>query len=58
MNQLDPIIGHSKINKEEIKRYFFGHYFSGEFTQKTSWHRICIFKPGLVDIVYTYCKKG
>ncbi|XP_030844133.1 single-stranded DNA-binding protein, mitochondrial [Strongylocentrotus purpuratus] len=30
----------------------------GDFTQKTSWHRICIFKPGLVDIVYTYCKKG
>nr|XP_054774811.1 single-stranded DNA-binding protein, mitochondrial-like [Lytechinus pictus] len=31
---------------------------TGEFTQKTSWHRVCVFRPGLVDIVYTYCKKG
>ncbi|XP_071496471.1 single-stranded DNA-binding protein, mitochondrial-like [Diadema setosum] len=29
-----------------------------DFYAKTSWHRICVFRPGLVDAVYTYCKKG
>lgn len=26
--------------------------------QKTEWHKICIFKPGLRDSVYDYLKKG
>ena len=34
------------------------YIFLVEFTQKTSWHRVCVFKPGLMDAVYTYCKKG
>uniref|UniRef100_A0A0A9W7H0 Single-stranded DNA-binding protein, mitochondrial n=1 Tax=Lygus hesperus TaxID=30085 RepID=A0A0A9W7H0_LYGHE len=30
----------------------------GEQTQKTDWHRICVFKPSLRDLVFTYLKKG
>lgn len=30
----------------------------GETTQKTEWHRICIFKPNLRETVQTYLKKG
>ncbi|XP_046431719.1 single-stranded DNA-binding protein, mitochondrial isoform X1 [Neodiprion fabricii] len=33
-------------------------YESGEFIQRTDWHRICVFKPILRDTVYTYLKKG
>ncbi|XP_022110527.1 single-stranded DNA-binding protein, mitochondrial-like [Acanthaster planci] len=29
-----------------------------ELKQRTSWHRINVFKPGLRDAVFTYCKKG
>ncbi|KAL1459882.1 hypothetical protein WDU94_011832 [Cyamophila willieti] len=30
----------------------------GTLTQKTEWHRICVFKPGLRDTVYNYVQKG
>lgn len=33
-------------------------YDTGEFVQRTDWHRICVFKPTLRDTVYTYLKKG
>lgn len=33
-------------------------HVSGEFVQRTDWHRICVFKPILRDTVYTYLKKG
>jgi single stranded DNA-binding protein len=33
-------------------------HVSGEFVQRTEWHRICVFKPSLRDTVYTYLKKG
>ncbi|RZF32844.1 hypothetical protein LSTR_LSTR009395 [Laodelphax striatellus] len=33
-------------------------YDSGDFSQKTDWHRICVFRPGLRDSVYSYLKKG
>lgn len=26
--------------------------------QKVDWHRVCVFKPNLRDIVFTYLKKG
>ncbi|XP_025416754.1 single-stranded DNA-binding protein, mitochondrial isoform X2 [Sipha flava] len=29
-----------------------------ENTQKTDWHRIVVFKPGLRDTVYNYLQKG
>uniref|UniRef100_UPI0035901D72 single-stranded DNA-binding protein, mitochondrial n=1 Tax=Myxine glutinosa TaxID=7769 RepID=UPI0035901D72 len=31
---------------------------SGEITQKTSWHRISVFRPGLRNLAYEYIKKG
>lgn len=33
-------------------------YESGEFMQKTEWHRIVCFKPGLRDTLLNYVKKG
>ncbi|XP_051911895.1 single-stranded DNA-binding protein, mitochondrial [Hippocampus zosterae] len=31
---------------------------SGDISQKTTWHRVSIFKPGLRDVAYQYVKKG
>uniref|UniRef100_A0A8C8RDM3 Single stranded DNA binding protein 1 n=1 Tax=Pelusios castaneus TaxID=367368 RepID=A0A8C8RDM3_9SAUR len=31
---------------------------TGDVTQKTTWHRISVFRPGLRDISYQYVKKG
>lgn len=31
---------------------------TGDFMQRTDWHRICVFKPSLRDIVMSYLKKG
>ncbi|NWX85063.1 SSBP protein, partial [Nothoprocta ornata] len=31
---------------------------SGDISQKTTWHRISVFRPGLRDITYQYVKKG
>ncbi|NP_001017806.1 single-stranded DNA-binding protein, mitochondrial [Danio rerio] len=31
---------------------------AGDVTQKTTWHRISVFKPGLRDVAYQYVKKG
>lgn len=33
-------------------------YESGEFLQKTEWHRVVCFKPGLRDTIMNYLKKG
>lgn len=33
-------------------------YESGEFMQRTEWHRISVFKPNLRDTVLNYLKKG
>lgn len=33
-------------------------YESGEFMQRTEWHRVVCFKPGLREIVLNYLKKG
>ncbi|XP_076273091.1 mitochondrial single stranded DNA-binding protein [Rhynchophorus ferrugineus] len=33
-------------------------YETGEFVQRTDWHRIVCFKPGLRDSIATYLKKG
>lgn len=32
--------------------------FTGEYMQRTDWHRVCIFKPVLRDTIYNYLKKG
>ncbi|NWW47960.1 SSBP protein, partial [Pedionomus torquatus] len=31
---------------------------SGDISQKTTWHRISVFRPGLRDVTYQYVKKG
>ncbi|XP_069048103.1 single-stranded DNA-binding protein, mitochondrial isoform X2 [Lepisosteus oculatus] len=31
---------------------------SGDISQKTTWHRISVFRPGLRDVAYQYVKKG
>lgn len=31
---------------------------AGDISQKTTWHRVSVFKPGLRDVAYQYVKKG
>uniref|UniRef100_A0A8C2UE88 Single stranded DNA binding protein 1 n=1 Tax=Coturnix japonica TaxID=93934 RepID=A0A8C2UE88_COTJA len=31
---------------------------TGDISQKTTWHRISVFRPGLRDVTYQYVKKG
>nr|XP_027808017.1 single-stranded DNA-binding protein, mitochondrial isoform X1 [Marmota flaviventris] len=33
-------------------------YQMGDISQKTTWHRISVFRPGLRDVAYQYVKKG
>lgn len=33
-------------------------YESGDFLQRTEWHRIICYKPGLRDTIMNYLKKG
>ncbi|CAH0561235.1 unnamed protein product [Brassicogethes aeneus] len=33
-------------------------YESGEFLQRTEWHRVVCFKPGLRETILNYLKKG
>ncbi|KAM0729879.1 Single-stranded DNA-binding protein, mitochondrial [Formica fusca] len=33
-------------------------YGTGDFMQRTEWHKICVFKPSLRDAVYNYLRKG
>lgn len=33
-------------------------YDSGEFLQRTDWHRVICFKPGLRETIMTYLRKG
>lgn len=33
-------------------------YESGDWAQKTDWHRIVVFKPALRDSVMNYLRKG
>lgn len=40
-----------------ITKYFFCLKFA-DVSQKTTWHRISVFKPGLRDVAYQYVKKG
>ncbi|NXE61186.1 SSBP protein, partial [Calcarius ornatus] len=30
----------------------------GDVSQKTTWHRISVFRPGLRDVTYQYVRKG
>ncbi|XP_058719732.1 single-stranded DNA-binding protein-like isoform X1 [Poecile atricapillus] len=31
---------------------------AGDISQKTTWHRISVFRPGLRDVTYQYVRKG
>uniref|UniRef100_A0A8D2ZYI0 Single-stranded DNA-binding protein n=1 Tax=Scophthalmus maximus TaxID=52904 RepID=A0A8D2ZYI0_SCOMX len=31
---------------------------TGDISQKTTWHRVSVFKPGLRDVAYQHVKKG
>ncbi|XP_061108459.1 single-stranded DNA-binding protein, mitochondrial [Conger conger] len=35
-----------------------GEAATGDISQKTTWHRISVFRPGLRDVAYQYVKKG
>ncbi|XP_013185627.1 single-stranded DNA-binding protein, mitochondrial [Amyelois transitella] len=41
-----------------LATHFSYKYESGDILQRTDWHRVSIFKPGLRDTVYKYLKKG
>lgn len=36
----------------------FYRYESGDWVQRTDWHRVVVFKPALRDSVIQYLKKG
>lgn len=43
--------------------FYFSNYYHYylmilESTQKTDWHRVVVFRPGLRDTVYNYLQKG
>ncbi|XP_041113092.1 single-stranded DNA-binding protein, mitochondrial-like isoform X2 [Polyodon spathula] len=42
----------------EMWRSGEGDTTSTDVTQKTTWHRISVFRPGLRDVAYQYVKKG
>lgn len=48
---------HPVINFPLATHYSY-KYESGDVLQRTDWHRISIFKPGLRDTVYKFLKKG
>ncbi|XP_066903970.1 single-stranded DNA-binding protein, mitochondrial [Halyomorpha halys] len=33
-------------------------YETGEYKEKTDWHKICVFKPSLQELAYSYLRKG
>ena len=37
---------------------FENRYNTGEWTQRTDWHRVVVFKPALRDSVLTFLRKG
>ncbi|XP_038213211.1 single-stranded DNA-binding protein, mitochondrial [Zerene cesonia] len=41
-----------------LATHFSYKYESGDILQRTDWHRISVFRPGLRDTVYKYLKKG
>ncbi|CAF4935927.1 unnamed protein product [Pieris macdunnoughi] len=41
-----------------LATHFSYKYESGDVLQKTDWHRISVFRPGLRDTVYKFLKKG
>lgn len=46
------------LKKKKHKNIFNILFVLGELSQKTDWHRVCVFKPGLRDAVFNYLRKG
>ncbi|KAL4625022.1 single-stranded DNA-binding protein, mitochondrial [Arapaima gigas] len=46
------------VATNEMWRSGDGEATQGDVSQKTTWHRISVFKPGLRDVAYQYVKKG
>ncbi|CAK9822101.1 Single-stranded DNA-binding protein, mitochondrial [Anthophora retusa] len=51
-NQEHPVIIFSLATHSNYK------YTSGDYVQRTEWHKVCVFKPSLRESVYNYLKKG
>uniref|UniRef100_A0A182VXF0 Single-stranded DNA-binding protein n=1 Tax=Anopheles minimus TaxID=112268 RepID=A0A182VXF0_9DIPT len=51
-NDAHPVVMFSVATHSNYK------YDSGDWMQKTDWHRVVVFKPGLRDAVMSYLKKG
>lgn len=47
---------HDRVRFNVSCRNFF--LSPGDVSQKTTWHRVSVFKPGLRDVAYQYVKKG
>ncbi|NWI86128.1 SSBP protein, partial [Pitta sordida] len=45
--------GDSEVGQGEDLAFNFG-----DVSQKTTWHRISVFRPGLRDVTYQYVRKG
>ncbi|KAI5641144.1 single-strand binding protein family domain-containing protein [Phthorimaea operculella] len=41
-----------------LATHFSYKYESGDILQRTDWHRVSVFRPGLRDTVYKFLKKG
>ncbi|XP_041972690.1 single-stranded DNA-binding protein, mitochondrial [Aricia agestis] len=41
-----------------LATHFSYKYESGDVLQRTDWHRVSVFRPGLRDTVYKYLRKG
>uniref|UniRef100_A0A672UF94 Single stranded DNA binding protein 1 n=1 Tax=Strigops habroptila TaxID=2489341 RepID=A0A672UF94_STRHB len=44
-----------RVGQDPIMRQMWR---TGKVSQKTTWHRISVFRPGLRDVTYQYVKKG
>ncbi|XP_055615472.1 single-stranded DNA-binding protein, mitochondrial [Toxorhynchites rutilus septentrionalis] len=51
-NETHPVVTFSVATHSNYK------YESGDWMQKTDWHRVAVFKPGLRDAVMSYLRKG
>ncbi|XP_063074156.1 single-stranded DNA-binding protein, mitochondrial [Engraulis encrasicolus] len=61
MRQVDgrnPVTIFSMATNEMWRSGEGGNPDTGDVSQKTTWHRISVFKPGLRDVAYQYVKKG
>ncbi|XP_076234401.1 mitochondrial single stranded DNA-binding protein [Calliopsis andreniformis] len=51
-NQDHPVVLFSVATHTNYK------YMNGDFMQRTEWHKVCVFKPSLRELVVNYLTKG